>query len=131
MTDVSPTRKRSILIVEDDGEAARLFHRMLTNAGYGVRAASDADHALEELRREPPSAVLIDWHLQGLDGLDLLRELRAMPRFRDLPAAVITGDYLMDESIAREFTALGARLYFKPLWEEDLLLAVADLVPPG
>lgn len=130
MSDGSAPRTRSILVVEDDAETASLFNYFLTNAGYAVRAVHSAGEALEQLQRQAPLAVLIDWHLEGADGLELLREVRAMPQCRDLPAAIITGDYFMDESIGREFTALGARLYFKPLWEEDLLKAAADLVPP-
>jgi hypothetical protein len=42
---------------------------------------------------------------------------------------VVTGDYLLDERVTRELQVLGVRLYFKPLWEEDLIRIVRDLLP--
>jgi CheY-like chemotaxis protein len=70
-------------------------------------------------------------HLPGEDGLAFLKQVMAINRFGGLPAAMITGDYLMDEAVAQDLEGLGVRLYFKPLWEDDLLAAVATLVSPG
>jgi DNA-binding response OmpR family regulator len=119
---------RSILIVEDDAEAADLFRHILQTHDYTVRVAEDVAHAFDALRAERPAAVLVDLHLPGEDGLELLKQLRAMTGFDAVPAAMITGDYLMDESVAQDLEKLGVRLYFKPLWEEDLLEAVRALL---
>jgi len=121
----------SILIVEDDVEAAGLFRQMLQTHRYGVRVAGDVEQALAALEVEVPAGLLVDLHLPGEDGLEFLKQLRATTRFRHLPAAMITGDYLMDESVAQDLKRLGVRLYFKPLWEEDLLAAVAALLNSG
>lgn len=45
-----------------------------------------------------------------------------------MPVAVVTADYLVDERVTRELQVLGAQLYFKPLWEEDLIRIVRDLL---
>ena len=123
---------RSILIVEDDPVAGDLFKRSLEHAGYVARVATDTERAADELLREIPDAVILDWHLPGSDGIAFLGRLRAARVTADLAVAIVTGDYFMDESIARDIAALGARLYFKPLWEEDLLQVAADLfAQPG
>jgi len=116
----------TILIVEDDPESARVFRAILEARGYAVRVGTDADAIVAELRQRP-AAMVIDFHLPTTNGLELLRRIRA-GGFSDVPAAVVTGDYLVDESVVRELESLDARLYFKPLWEEDLLRVVATLV---
>jgi DNA-binding response OmpR family regulator len=122
---------RAILIVEDDTEAAGLFRHILQMHDYTVRVAADVAHAFAALEQETPAAILVDLHLPGEDGLAFLKQVRAITRFGGLPAAMITGDYLMDEAVAQDLEGLGVRLYFKPLWEDDLLAAVAALVSPG
>ena len=122
-------RDATILIVEDDPGAAETFECMLKAQGYSVRMAPDAQSALVEVEREPPSAIVLDLHLPVTDGLEVLRQLRATARHAHIPVAVVTADYLVDERVTRELQVLGAQLYFKPLWEEDLIRIVRDLLP--
>lgn len=119
----------SILIVEHDPGAVEAFEHMLKAEGYGVRVAPDAQSASVEIERAVPAAVLLDLHLPITDGLEFLRRLRATARHAHIPVAVVTGDYLVDERVTRELQVLGAQLYFKPLWEEDLIRIVRDLLP--
>lgn len=119
----------SILIVEHDPGVVEAFEHMLKAEGYGVRVAPDAQSASVEIERAVPAAVLLDLHLPITDGLEFLRRLRATGRHAHIPVAVVTGDYLVDERVTRELQVLGAQLYFKPLWEEDLIRIVRDLLP--
>ncbi len=121
-------RDASILIVEDDPGAVEAFEYMLKAEGYSVRVAPDAQSAFVELERAVPAAVVLDLHLPITDGLKVLRRLRATARHVHIPVAVVTGDYLVDERVTRELQLLGAQLYFKPLWEEDLIRIVRDLL---
>ncbi len=122
-------RDTSVLIVEDDPGAVEAFEHILKAEGYGVRVAHDAQSAFVEVERAVPAAVVLDLPLPITDGLEVLRRLRATSRHAHIPVAVVTGDYLVDERVARELQVLGAQLYFKPLWEEDLIRIVGDLLP--
>jgi two-component system OmpR family response regulator len=119
----------SVLIVDDDPGAGDAFEYMLRREGYTVRVASDATAALTEVDRELPAAIVLDLHLRTSDGVTVLRQLRATPANAGIPVAIVTGDYLVDERIIREIEELGVRLYFKPLWEEDILRIVRHLLP--
>jgi DNA-binding response OmpR family regulator len=118
----------SILIVEDDPGAAEAFVPMLTAHGYEVRIAVDAEAGFREVARCKPTVLLVDLHLPVVDGVEFLRLLRRSTDHVDLPVAMMTGDYLVDDAVTNELQALGAPLYFKPLWEEDLVGAIQRLV---
>lgn len=121
-------RDVSVLIVEDDPGAAEAFEHILKAEGYGVCVAPDAQSAFVEIERALPAAVVLDLHLPITDGLEVLRGLRATSRHAHIPVAVVTGDYLVEERVTRELQVLGAQLYFKPLWEEDLIRIVHNLI---
>ena len=115
-----------VLIVDDDGEACAIFERMLRGNGFDVRTAATAEDALLQLETALPAAVVLDLRLPALDGLECLRRIRAMPRLLRIPVTVITADYLIDDNVVAQIEALGARLCFKPIWEEDLLRIVRE-----
>jgi len=118
----------TILVVEDDAAAVEIFEQILTASGYDVRVAADARRGLIEVQRQIPSAVLVDLHMPVMDGLEFLRRVRAdIPEAR-MPIALVTGDYFLEDEMAREIRALGARVHFKPLWDDDLLKLVEDLL---
>jgi DNA-binding response OmpR family regulator len=121
----------TIMIIEDDAVSADTFARILTMAGYHVVTAQDADTGLAAIERAVPAALLLDLRLPRTDGLELLRRLRSSPVGANLPVAVVTGDYFLEEAVARDLERLGARLFFKPLWEEDLLKLAGNLVTHG
>jgi CheY-like chemotaxis protein len=75
-----------------------------------------------------PSVLILDLHLPDATGLDCLRRLRQLTQHRTLPVAILTGDYFLDEEIAKELQALGAHVFFKPVWEDDLLRIVRQLL---
>jgi DNA-binding response OmpR family regulator len=73
MTDAS---QATILIVEDTRELAAVIARELEASGYRVLRASDGRTALELHARERPAAVVLDWMLPGMSGIDVLKQIR-------------------------------------------------------
>lgn len=111
----------SVLIVEDDEGTVETFESILDAHGYCVRVARDATAGLLEIELSEPAAILVDLHLPKMSGVEFLRRLRSDPDRIQIPAAVITGDYLIDDQTITDIQALDARIVFKPLWEEDLV----------
>ncbi|MBA3272435.1 MAG: response regulator, partial [Chthoniobacterales bacterium] len=66
-----------ILVVDDDSMSRRLLVRTLTAAGFNCGESPDGLHALETVHRDPPSLLLLDFDMPGLDGGEVLKRLRA------------------------------------------------------
>jgi len=111
----------SILIVDDDEAVTQTFARMLRLEGYTVRTAVSAESGLAEASQNNPDAIILDLRMPLVDGLGFLKRLRALDSSRQVPVAVVTGDYFLDEQVSSELRQLGAELKFKPLWLEDLV----------
>jgi DNA-binding response OmpR family regulator len=65
-----------ILLVEDELELARVVQRELESAGYKVRHAADGSQALASFRETQPDLIVLDWMLPGMDGLEVIRNVR-------------------------------------------------------
>lgn len=65
-----------LLLVEDASDLAQVIVREFENAGYEVLHASDGVTALQLHASQQPDAVILDWMLPGLDGLEVLRRIR-------------------------------------------------------
>jgi sigma-B regulation protein RsbU (phosphoserine phosphatase) len=84
---------RQILIVDDEAPARALLARMLTKVGYKCVEADNAVSALEMIRENPPSLVLVDLYMPEMDGAEMLKHLRADPdpHIAQIPAIMTTG----------------------------------------
>jgi two-component system cell cycle response regulator DivK len=75
--------KNSILLVDDDPLNVQLVRVLLSDEGYNLRAALNAEDALNLLTTFKPGLILMDIQLPGKSGLELTRELRANPEMND------------------------------------------------
>jgi DNA-binding response OmpR family regulator len=128
VTDARQPQAARVLIIDDDATALGLFEQMLVERGYVVRAVSTVEAGLAEAAIHEPDAILLDLHLPLTDGLQGLRRLRGAPLHLMTPVAILTGDYFLDDEVARELQSLGARIHFKPVWDADLRQIVEALV---
>ncbi|MCC7416066.1 MAG: response regulator [Acidobacteria bacterium] len=117
-----------MLIVDDDPAVTETFSRMLLLEGYTVRGAVTAEAGLREAEAARPDAILLDLRMPIVDGVAFLRRLRARADQRATPVAIVTGDYFLDDVLSHELQGLGAAVFFKPLWIEDLVRITRSLV---
>ncbi len=109
-----------VLIIEHDEPTAVMYARILEMSGFTVRTSFSAQAALHEIASDPPDAILVDFRMPVMDGLDFLRALRRRPRHGSTPVAIVTGDYQLDEGLITQLQELGAVIRFKPLWLDEL-----------
>lgn len=86
----SPQRSLRILIAEDDPSVLMLYARYAEKRGHRVLLAHDGAEALVVAASELPDLVMLDVAMPKLDGRDVLRQLKASDRTREIPVLVVT-----------------------------------------
>ena len=79
-----------ILLVEDEPAIQELLAFNVKQCGYQAIQALDAGSALEQVNRELPDLILLDWMLPGISGIELAKRWRADPRTRNVPIIMLT-----------------------------------------
>ena len=119
---------QKVLIVEDDSIIAGVYRRYLCQAGYEVEIANDGLKALERLVEFRPDAVVLDFMLPHLNGIEVLKKIRALNDFMTLPVLVITTAFVANvikDSIASGATQVVNKMNFTP---PLLVVALRDLL---
>lgn len=83
------TRPR-VLLVDDDEDVRHMTRVSLGFEGFDVTEAPDGTAGIEAVRAGKPDAVILDVMMPGLDGLEVLRQLREDPDLADLPIVLLT-----------------------------------------
>lgn len=105
--DKEPTTERpKILLVEDDDLTIRAYSHGLERAGFEVMLAEDGDAATTLLKTKKPDLILLDMILPEKDGFELLEEMKADERLKDIPVIILSN--LGQESDIEQGRKLGA-----------------------
>jgi two-component system chemotaxis response regulator CheY len=110
---------KTCLVVDDSGVVRKVARRIVETLNFSVIEAEDGEKALEACKRSMPEAVLLDWNMPVMDGLEFLVNLRRMPG-GDMPKVVFcTTENGMDH-IARALEA-GADEYIMKPFDKDIV----------
>jgi CheY-like chemotaxis protein len=132
----------SVLVVDDEADASRLFWRMLASAerGYRVLRAYDGRQALDLLGREAVDVVLLDLAMPEMDGFEFLNRKAQDPALRDVPVILISARDPLGHPIVSKHLAvtmadgLSARQIVECVEALGAILAIAspaDSLPDG
>ncbi len=114
----------ALLIIEDEAILAKNIRIYFERAGYDVRAASSAEDGLRQLDLFKPDAVILDYQLPGMDGIEMLTMLRSADP--TLKVVMLTGQGTVD--LAVQAMKLGAADFLtKPVELEKLRLLIEKL----
>lgn len=123
---MSPSVAR-ILVADDDEDIRDLVATKLELGGYEVRTVGDGDAALDAIRSWTPDLAVLDLAMPGMDGLDVLREVRRDPDVSETRIVILTARATTSDSDLG-LTA-GADVYvFKPFSPADLLNRVEEIL---
>jgi CheY-like chemotaxis protein len=79
-----------VLVVDDESHILRVISLKLTHAGYQVLTAMDGEEALEIIEAEHPSAVITDYQMPYVSGLEVCRKLHESDRTHGTPTILLT-----------------------------------------
>ena len=90
-----------VLVVDDDPATRALLRRTLGREGWSLAEAASGSEALARLERasRPPSAVILDLMMPGIDGFELLAEMRRRDDLRNVPVVIVTAKDLSHEEL--------------------------------
>ncbi len=88
-----------ILVVDDDKDLLDVTHALLTKKGYEVVVDSNWEDALAKMDTFQPQLILLDVFLNGVDGLDICRQLKSMPHTRHIPVLIFSAYPSVAESV--------------------------------
>ena len=117
-------RKFNVLVVDDEELYRRALERILTRVGHNVISARGASEALQVVTEQPVDLVLSDIQMPGINGLELIRQIRDIAP--DLPCIVITGYGSPEQSV--EALRAGAFWYLEKPFDQGHLDVVRRLV---
>jgi len=82
--------KPLVLIVEDEAPLVALLRYNLEKEGFAVAEAADGEEALLQIAERRPDAVLLDWMLPLVSGIEVCRQIRRAPATRSMPVIMLT-----------------------------------------
>jgi len=117
---------KTILCVDDSTSMRLMVKLALNGAGYEVIEACDGRDALDKARVGAVNLVLTDLNMPNMDGLTLIRELRALPSYKGVPIIFLTTE--SDAGKKAEAKNAGATAWIVKPFQESQLLGVVKKV---
>jgi len=118
------SEKPVILVVDDDAPTLILMRALLREFGFEPVAVATGQQAVEEVRRQMPSLILLDKNMPGMSGSDVIQTLRA-EGIDATPVLILSGDPVDADELER-FGARGAIL--KPFDVPKLIATLRSVV---
>ncbi len=121
---------KRVLTVDDSKTMREMVGFTLRGAGYDVVEAEDGVHALSVLASTKVDLVITDINMPNMDGVTLVKQLRAKPNFMSTPILILTTEGGEDKKAAGR--AAGATGWIvKPFAPDKLLQVVGKVCPKG
>jgi len=121
------TPQKTVIIVEDEPDAAEMFAEMMRVSGYRVVKISSSTPAIGIISTEKPDVVILDVMMPDISGLEVLRFMRREPELEDIPVILVSAKS-MPSDIKVGMDAGASRYLTKPVSFLDLKEAVEEIV---
>ncbi len=119
---------QKILVVDDDRSTRHLIRLQLRSAGYSVETAGDGASALARLGRKPFDLVLLDIWMPGMDGLEVMAQLREKP---SPPKVIVMTVDDAPETVLRALRGHACRYLTKPVEPSELIGMISEVLEAG
>jgi len=110
-----------ILIVDDEELIRQYLFQLLIGKGFSqVALAEHGERAMEMIGSKRPHLIISDWIMPGINGLELLRQVRALPECQDIPFLMVTSQ--ASGPMVKEAIEAGANDYVVKPFRTDILI---------
>ena len=122
--------QRTVLIIEDEPDAAEMFAEMMRVSGFRVVKSYSSGPAIQLISTEMPDVVILDVMMPDISGLEVLRLMRQEPKLAAIPVVVVSAKGMPSD--IRTGLEAGASIYLtKPVGFLDLRDAVNKVTRAG
>ena len=119
--------QKTVIVVEDEPDAAELFAEMMRVSGFRVLKTFSSTPAIKMIANELPEVVILDIMMPEVSGLEVLRFMRREPKLKNTPVIVVSARSMPSD--IREGLEAGATVYLtKPVGYLDLKKAVDQVL---
>ena len=112
-----------VLVVDDDPQANHLLKLLLELDGFDVVLCPRGEKTMATAQSERPDVLLMDVHIAGADGLEIMRQIRQNPELVGLPVVMYSG-----MNLEYECKAAGANAFVLKPYQQDELTAALQKV---
>jgi CheY-like chemotaxis protein len=126
-SDGTPSRKPSVVLIDDEEDNCDVLRETLENEGFLVATAASGEEGLSLVRHVHPDAVVVDQRMPGMDGLTTVERMRSdTPPFQG-PILMLSASIF--EGLDQQAIQAGANAYMaKPVQQSELVQRVRDLL---
>src|SRR6266446_733843 len=120
----TPTKRATILVVDDEPVNLSLKQSILEPMGYAVVTANHITLALKLARETRPDLIMSDLGMSEGSGFDLIKAIKADPQLKDVPFVFITSTFYNESARAKGLALGAARFLFRPIEPQELLAEI-------
>ncbi len=118
---------KNVMVVEDNEKNRKLMRVVLKAKGYNVIEATTGEEALSLLKENIPDIILMDIQLPGIDGLTLVKQIKADALTKDIPIIVVTAYAMKGDE--QKILETGCNAYVsKPINTQELPLIIEKYI---
>ncbi len=120
---------KTCLVVDDSKVIRMVARRILEGLSFGIAEAADGQKAIEACQEKMPDAVLLDWNMPVMNGIEFLKAVKQHPTSKFTPVIMLTTE--AGDDLKQQGREAGAKAWIvKPFQPQTLLDAVAKLILP-
>jgi len=116
-----------VLLVDNHADNREMYAEYLQIRGFRVIPCSDSQASIEVARWSKPDIILLELRMTGMNGIQVLRELRKEPALAQVPVVALTASVMTRERAAADAAGF-TELLPKPFFPEDLATAIVRII---
>ena len=113
--------KKTIMVVDDEPEIAKVVVEILSSKGYKVVSAASGKEALSKMKKAKPNLMLIDFLMPSMSGIELCKAIRADSKFANTKVAFLSALTLSSKGM-KELDGLDVMDFIKKPFDYDVLI---------